>query len=169
MATSSLIGRRVFLAAAKRSTYQQALQSSALRAASTTSHYSHGDSSSSSAASRFGLLGAAGAFALAANATNEKADCCGIAGVVGAKGDARDYLIEGLTILKNRGYDSAGIATMDDANPELVVSYFFVSTSHFMFCRSAHICYIYPFTSNNSPSSPPPSLLTPGYQIRLRR
>lgn len=121
MATSSLIGRRVFLAAAKRSTYQQALQSSALRAASTTSHYSHGDSSSSSA-SRFGLLGAAGAFALAANATNEKADCCGIAGVVGAKGDARDYLIEGLTILKNRGYDSAGIATMDDANPELVVS-----------------------------------------------
>jgi glucosamine--fructose-6-phosphate aminotransferase (isomerizing) len=168
MATSSLIGRRVFLAAAKRSTYQQALQSSALRAASTTSHYSHGDSSSSSAASRFGLLGAAGAFALAANATNEKADCCGIAGVVGAKGDARDYLIEGLTILKNRGYDSAGIATMDDANPELVVSYFFVSTSHFMFCRSAHICYIYPFTSNNSPSSPP-SLLTPGYQIRLRR
>jgi glucosamine--fructose-6-phosphate aminotransferase (isomerizing) len=122
MATSSLIGRRVFLAAAKRSTYQQALQSSALRAASTTSHYSHGDSSSSSAASRFGLLGAAGAFALAANATNEKADCCGIAGVVGAKGDARDYLIEGLTILKNRGYDSAGIATMDDANPELVVT-----------------------------------------------
>ena len=123
MATSSLIGRRVFLAAAKRSTYQQALQSSALRAASTTSHYSHGDSSSSSSsASRFGLLGAAGAFALAANATNEKADCCGIAGVVGAKGDARDYLIEGLTILKNRGYDSAGIATMDDANPELVVS-----------------------------------------------
>ena len=63
MATSSLIGRRVFLAAAKRSTYQQALQSSALRAASTTSHYSHGDSSSSSSsASRFGLLGAAGAF-----------------------------------------------------------------------------------------------------------
>lgn len=135
MATSSLIGRRVFLAAAKRSTYQQALQSSALRAASTTSHYSHGDSSSSSSASRFGLLGAAGAFALAANATNEKADCCGIAGVVGAKGDARDYLIEGLTILKNRGYDSAGIATMDDANPELVVSYFV--TYFMMFYRSA--------------------------------
>ena len=48
--------------------------------------------------------------------------CCGIAGVVGARGDARDYLIEGLTILKNRGYDSAGIATMDDTNPELIVS-----------------------------------------------
>ena len=43
-----------------------------------------------------------------------------VAGAVGAKGDARDYLIEGLTILKNRGYDSAGIATMDEANPNMV-------------------------------------------------
>lgn len=168
MATSSLIGRRVFLAAAKRSTYQQALQSSALRAASTTSHYSHGDSSSSaSSASRFGLLGAAGAFALAANATNEKADCCGIAGVVGAKGDARDYLIEGLTILKNRGYDSAGIATMDDANPELVVSYFFVSTS--IDQPRSSILSIHLHLTPHHHLSPPPLLLTPGYQIRLRR
>ena len=39
---------------------------------------------------------------------------------MGAKGDARDYLVEGLTILKNRGYDSAGIATMDENNPSLV-------------------------------------------------
>jgi len=31
-------------------------------------------------------------------------------------------LIEGLTILKNRGYDSAGIATMDEGNPSLVVT-----------------------------------------------
>jgi len=125
MATSSLIGRRIFLAAAQRSTYyQQTLQSSsALRAAaSTTSHYSY-DSSSASSSSRFGLLGAAAALTLAANNNeNSSSKCCGIAGVVGAKGDARDFLIEGLTILKNRGYDSAGIATMDDANPELVVS-----------------------------------------------
>jgi len=54
---------------------------------------------------------AAGASAIVANDTN-KADCCGIAGVVGGSGDARDFLLEGLTILKNRGYDSAGIATM---------------------------------------------------------
>jgi len=125
MATSSLIGRRIFLAAAQRSTYyQQTLQSSsALRAAaSTTSHYSY-DSSSASSSSRFGLLGAAAALTLAANNNeNSSSKCCGIAGVVGAKGDARDFLIEGLTILKNRGYDSAGIATMDDANPELVVT-----------------------------------------------
>lgn len=41
--------------------------------------------------------------------------CCGIAGVVGTpdkKQDAREFLLEGLTVLKNRGYDSAGIATM---------------------------------------------------------
>jgi len=46
------------------------------------------------------------------------ADCCGIAGVVGKsndlKHDARDFLLEGLTVLKNRGYDSAGIATIQD-------------------------------------------------------
>ena len=83
------------------------------------SYISFSETSSSS----FGLLAAAGAAAaLTAASSNDKstAKCCGIAGVVGAKGDARDYLIEGLTILKNRGYDSAGIATMDDANPELV-------------------------------------------------
>ena len=41
--------------------------------------------------------------------------CCGIMGVVGKKGssgeDARDVLLEGLSILLNRGYDSAGMAT----------------------------------------------------------
>jgi len=56
------------------------------------------------------------------NSNDATAKCCGIAGVVGAKGDARDYLIEGLTILKNRGYDSAGIATMSENNPTLVVT-----------------------------------------------
>jgi glucosamine--fructose-6-phosphate aminotransferase (isomerizing) len=42
--------------------------------------------------------------------------CCGIAAVIGKPGskqDARDFLVEGLTVLKNRGYDSAGIATID--------------------------------------------------------
>jgi glucosamine--fructose-6-phosphate aminotransferase (isomerizing) len=44
------------------------------------------------------------------------ANCCGIAAVIGTPGskqDARDFLVEGLTVLKNRGYDSAGIATID--------------------------------------------------------
>jgi len=54
---------------------------------------------------------AAGMTAMLGN-DHQTADCCGIAGVVGSQGDARDFLLEGLTILKNRGYDSAGIATM---------------------------------------------------------
>lgn len=42
-------------------------------------------------------------------------ECCGIVGVVGStKHDASDYLLEGLTVLKNRGYDSAGLATLSD-------------------------------------------------------
>lgn len=67
-----------------------------------------------------GLLAAAAAAAAVGTSAlvgnNDKADCCGIAGVVGASGDARNFLVEGLTILKNRGYDSAGIATMS-GNP----------------------------------------------------
>jgi len=127
MATSSLLGRRIFLAAASRASQHQ-FQAPCVRAASTlassSTHlqgYQHNDSASISSA-RF-ILAAAGA-TLATAAINEKnnAKCCGIAGVVGAKGDARDYLIEGLTVLKNRGYDSAGIATMDENNPSLVVT-----------------------------------------------
>jgi len=70
---------------------------------------------------RGGSLFAAATAAAAAGATmmasrDRTADCCGIAGVVGNTGDAREFLVEGLTILKNRGYDSAGIATMS-GNP----------------------------------------------------
>ena len=129
MATSSILGRRIFLAAASRAT-QRTVQTTSLRAASaaiatqqaTYNSYGHSDESPN-LLSKFGLL-AAGALATTAamteHQTNKSAKCCGIAGVVGAKGDARDYLIEGLTILKNRGYDSAGIATMDENNPAMV-------------------------------------------------
>jgi len=40
--------------------------------------------------------------------------CCGIAGVItkdSSGGNARELLLESLMILKNRGYDSAGLAT----------------------------------------------------------
>jgi len=59
------------------------------------------------------------------DATNNKTECCGIAGVVGkpAQGhDARDYLLEGLTVLKNRGYDSAGIATISNQNAKMFIA-----------------------------------------------
>ena len=135
MAASSLIGRRIFLAAASRATQRQAFQATSLRAASSTavasSQQSYSGYNDSTNFSRFGLLAAAGASLAASGVMNEKnnAKCCGIAGVVGAKGDARDYLIEGLTILKNRGYDSAGIATMTEENPSLVSD---ASTMHLM-------------------------------------
>lgn len=75
--------------------------------------------------SRLGGLIATAAAAMGASialANNERADCCGIAGVVGGSGDAREFLLEGLTILKNRGYDSAGIATIGDPKDGLVSS-----------------------------------------------
>ena len=53
---------------------------------------------------------------------------CGIVGIVGSNEDAKDFLLEGLTILQNRGYDSAGMVTQsvkstDEINP-LVISKF---------------------------------------------
>ena len=52
---------------------------------------------------------------------SDVADNCGIVGVVGSD-DASGYLLEGLTILRNRGYDSAGIASVSDDGVELYVT-----------------------------------------------
>jgi len=53
-------------------------------------------------------------------------DCCGIVGVIGTKDhpNAREFLLDGLTILKNRGYDSAGIATVSIGGDELQITKF---------------------------------------------
>jgi hypothetical protein len=48
---------------------------------------------------------------------SEKSESCGIVGVVG-KEDASGYLLEGLTILRNRGYDSAGMASVSPSDLE---------------------------------------------------
>lgn len=56
------------------------------------------------------LAAATGVGALALTA-DQHADCCGIVGVVGTSQDASDFLLEGLTIMQNRGYDSAGMST----------------------------------------------------------
>jgi len=53
-------------------------------------------------------------------------ETCGIIAYIG-KEEAFPFLIDGLTILENRGYDSAGIATLDQ-NSQLVVTKF-ASTS----------------------------------------
>lgn len=54
---------------------------------------------------------------------NNKAENCGIVGVVGSE-DASGFLLEGLTILRNRGYDSAGIATIAKEGEEIFVTKF---------------------------------------------
>lgn len=75
---------------------------------------------------QYGLLAAAGASVAAGllwNENNNTTYCCGIAGVVGTPNhDARDFLLEGLTVLKNRGYDSAGLATMPSQGGNMVVT-----------------------------------------------
>ncbi|POM63499.1 Glutamine-fructose-6-phosphate transaminase (isomerizing), partial [Phytophthora palmivora] len=60
---------------------------------------------------------AAGALSVAGVSlfNDHHSDCCGIVGVVGKTQNASDFLLEGLTILQNRGYDSAGMSTQPSA------------------------------------------------------
>ena len=59
---------------------------------------------------------------LGINYLQQKAENCGIVGVVGEADDARDVLLDGLSILQNRGYDSAGMATLRRGTNELAVT-----------------------------------------------
>lgn len=54
---------------------------------------------------------------------SKETDCCGIVGVIGSD-EASGFLIEGLTILRNRGYDSAGVATISSDGKDLAVTKF---------------------------------------------
>ena len=56
--------------------------------------------------------------------TNKSAENCGIVGIASNDMDANGFLIEGLTVLRNRGYDSAGIATVAKDASALVVTKF---------------------------------------------
>jgi len=56
-------------------------------------------------------------------ASRRPAESCGIVGVVGGDGDAKDVLLDGLSILQNRGYDSAGMATMKRGTDVAVTKY----------------------------------------------
>ncbi len=76
-----------------------------------------------SASKKSHLAGLFGMF-LAAMAMNiEEAENCGIVGVVGNE-DASGFVLEGLTILRNRGYDSAGIATISPDSEDLYITKF---------------------------------------------
>lgn len=61
--------------------------------------------------------------AITASLYNNQAENCGIVGVVGTN-DASTVLLDGLTILRNRGYDSAGLATISPDNNELTITKF---------------------------------------------
>ncbi|KAG7360560.1 glucosamine-fructose-6-phosphate aminotransferase [Nitzschia inconspicua] len=77
------------------------------------------------AASVLAIAGAAALFQEECN-NNHKTECCGIVGVVATRdhADAREFLLDGLTILKNRGYDSAGIATVSADGGEMSITKF---------------------------------------------
>ena len=113
LASSSSVSR---LAAARKQVTLTSTRALASSTASVEALSSNTSSSREEIRRQYGLLAAAaGASLLAGLAFNEKnkTDCCGIAGVVGTPNhDAREFLLEGLTVLKNRGYDSAGLATM---------------------------------------------------------
>ena len=90
------------------------------------------DSNFQYGSNNFGLFGIVMAAVVYANLKimnkDKKAKSCGIVGVIAQRKetDARDFLLEGLTILQNRGYDSAGIATIgqkgDDIKKELQIT-----------------------------------------------
>jgi glutamine---fructose-6-phosphate transaminase (isomerizing) len=89
---------------------------------------SRSDSSSSSSSGQNLLTKLIGVVPLAVlflldqmSSQKNKAKSCGIVGVVGSE-NASEYLLEGLTILRNRGYDSAGIATIPEDGSSLDIT-----------------------------------------------
>jgi glucosamine--fructose-6-phosphate aminotransferase (isomerizing) len=74
----------------------------------------------SSSSYRNGLL-LLPALALAWGTKDNAAENCGIVGIVGDD-HVTEHLLEGLTILQNRGYDSAGIASVNDSGSDLAIT-----------------------------------------------
>jgi len=77
---------------------------------------------------RFSKMAAAAAAGVGALVLgSDRPECCGIIGFIGSdpvKDNAVEYLLEGLSILQNRGYDSAGVATLSASGDELLCSKF---------------------------------------------
>ncbi|GAB5362710.1 hypothetical protein AAMO2058_000821400 [Amorphochlora amoebiformis] len=74
-----------------------------------------------SLAAAVGLAGGLGGFAIVSEA-------CGIVGYVGHE-SAVEYLLEGIHILQNRGYDSAGVATIDEDSKINITKYASLGTT----------------------------------------
>jgi len=75
------------------------------------------------------LLVAATVFGLGMVATTDDSStstsfthCSGILGVVGKEGSSRDYFLQGLTVLQQRGYDGIGIVSTDNKEGGLVIT-----------------------------------------------
>lgn len=98
----------------------------ALSTLATQSGSSSEESFSKASSAIFPWLAGAALLTATTAAATSYSDCCGIVGVVGTAehGDAREFLLDGLTILKNRGYDSAGIATIPHQGKELHITKF---------------------------------------------
>jgi len=64
---------------------------------------------------------------------------CGIVGYIGNKRNAQDVLLNGLKRLEYRGYDSSGIATLDDSNqPQLARSIGKIAALEDLLTKSPH-------------------------------
>lgn len=130
--TSSLLVRGSVRTLLKRSTQGLGIQRYSLSRTSFSSLASlvgSDHASASTSTSRFfpWIAGAAlVTTAVTASTFDNSTDCCGIIGVVGTSehADAREFLLDGLTILKNRGYDSAGIATVPHQGKEMHITKF---------------------------------------------
>lgn len=99
------------LRAARSDPVRRSIRSTALLSSSSTGSDQHSGTSWLVALTA-GALSVAGVSLL----HDKQSDCCGIVGVVGKTQNASDFLLEGLTILQNRGYDSAGMSTQSNVN-----------------------------------------------------
>lgn len=63
---------------------------------------------------------------------NNQPENCGIVGIISQQADvdARNILLEGLTVLQNRGYDSAGMATYSPETGLIISKYASAGSTH---------------------------------------
>jgi len=95
-----------------RSLGKQQVQQASTRAAQLYAAQDGGSSQQASASKLYLVAGGlAGLFAYDQLGNKKTSDSCGIVGICGSP-DSDKFLLEGLTILKNRGYDSVGIASI---------------------------------------------------------